>query len=109
MKKLLTILSLILLLSFHGWGQSTLDNQKNNVVKLYPNPANRQIQIKIENNTLENPAISLHTLIGNKMAVKVEILENDMFRIDIAELPSGYYFVAIKDKEFNRTYKFLKN
>ena len=82
--------------------------QNENEIRLYPNPANDRVQIVIENSTLESPAITIHSIIGNKMNVTIESVETNKYRADISALPSGYYLIVIKEKDFNKAYKFLK-
>ena len=109
MKKVLTILSLVLVITFQGFSQGlTLDQDGTNKVKFHPNPASTSIEVEIENSTLEGPAVSIHSIIGNKMSVEILKINEHHFKIDIEELPQGYYLIVIKEKGFNKAYKFLK-
>ena len=83
---------------------------KENVVKLYPNPAIDYMTVSILNNTLKNPQVSVYSIIGNKIQVDIEEHENHLFLIDLRNFTAGYYLLVIKDPDvkFNKTYKFLK-
>jgi len=81
-----------------------------NVVKLFPNPTDDYLQIEIRNSTLENPRIILYNIIGNEILLEVEKKEDNLYEIQVKDLPPGYYLVAIKDEQtyFGETYKFVK-
>jgi polyribonucleotide nucleotidyltransferase len=81
-----------------------------NKVSIYPNPAIEYIQVKIENSSLQDPQVLLYNIIGNPVEVQIKVTDEDTYQIDIKELPTGYYFVAIKDENsyFRETYKFVK-
>ncbi len=84
--------------------------ESSNVVKLFPNPTDDYLQIEIKNSTLENPRITLYTIIGNEIVLTVEKKEDNIYEIQVKDLPPGYYLVAIKDEQtyFGETYKFVK-
>ena len=81
-----------------------------NVVKLFPNPVVDYLQIEIENSTLENPKFTLYNIIGNEINLKVEKKEDNIYEVQVSDLPAGYYLIAIKDEHtfFGETYKFVK-
>ncbi|MEJ2006228.1 MAG: T9SS type A sorting domain-containing protein, partial [Cyclobacteriaceae bacterium] len=83
---------------------------KKNVVSLYPNPATDYIQVKIQNSTLEEPTVILYNVLGNEVEVTLREEEEGIYNIDIANIPAGYYFLAIRDEKsyFRETYKFVK-
>lgn len=111
MKKLLTIAFVlffaITLVNAQGSAFSA-DTEKENVVKIYPNPATSEVQIEIVNSTLIAPSISIHSIIGNKINVQLDRIKPNIFKVEIDNLPPGYYLVVIKEKDFNKTFKFLK-
>ena len=82
----------------------------NNRIEIYPNPAVDYINIEIRESKLVETRIVLHNIIGNKIEIHPEKITDNKFRIDVKELPPGYYLLSIKDPviDFNRTYKFLK-
>ena len=78
---------------------------------LYPNPAVENIFVNIKNQDLKHVVFELHTLLGNRVRIKpVEIAPNT-FRIAVKNLPSGYYYLVVKDEviRFEKGYKILKN
>lgn len=81
-----------------------------NKIELYPNPAVSYINIKIRESELSNPQFVLYSIIGNKIKIEPEVISDNKFRIELKELPAGYYLLSIKDSKtnFKRTYKFLK-
>ena len=86
------------------------DEIRQNVVKLYPNPARNFLTVSIHNTTLKSPQVGVYSIIGSKMNIDIEAREDNAFSLDIRNLPTGYYLLVIKDSEakFNKTYKFLK-
>ncbi len=83
---------------------------KKNRIELYPNPAVDYINIEIRESELSNPQFVLYSIIGNKIKIELELISDNKFRIELKNLPAGYYLLSIKDPKinFNRTYKFLK-
>ena len=117
MKKTVLLLGLVLL-SFGVFAQSGRDfssfgnevlNQKN-IVEIYPNPSVDFLNVKIENSDLEKTELVVHSIIGSRFKVEIEKTEDAQYRIDVRDLPPGYYLLSIKDpvSEFSKTFKFLK-
>ena len=106
--KQIGILIFFTVLSFSINAQSNDTILTANEISIFPNPAINEIQVLINNSDLENPRITLHSLIGNVINTEISESEPNQFHIDLRGLPQGYYFVSIKDREFNKTYKFLK-
>lgn len=81
-----------------------------NVVKLFPNPTDDFIQVEIRNSNLENPEIKLYNVIGNEISLEVVEKEENLYEIQVKDLPPGYYLIAIRDEQtfFRETYKFVK-
>ena len=81
-----------------------------NRIELYPNPATEYINVEIRESELTSTFIVLHNIIGNSIKIKPEKLSENKYRIEVKDLPAGYYLLSIKDPgtNFNRTYKFLK-
>lgn len=81
-----------------------------NRIQIYPNPSIDFVRVTIEESNLVNPIIVVHSIIGNRLEVVSEKLSNDEFKVDVKNLPAGYYLLAIKDEStgFSQTYKFLK-
>jgi hypothetical protein len=79
-------------------------------VHLFPNPATEDIFIELDHFPAENVVVTVHTIIGNELQVEKEVVEDNLIRVRVKDLASGYYLLAIKDEEskFRGTYKFLK-
>jgi len=119
MKKLFYILLIVRItgpgLSFAQSGDefNSFDNfprELKNRVEIYPNPAIDYISVEIKESELSNTQFVLHSIIGNKLTIRAEKISNNKYRIELKNLPPGYYLLSIKDPKinFNRTYKFLK-
>lgn len=81
-----------------------------NKVKIYPNPTDDYLHVEIGNSSLKHPSLVLYNIIGNQVEVPVEKMKDNLYQIQVKNLPPGYYLVAIKDDEtfFGETYKFIK-
>lgn len=79
-------------------------------VHLFPNPATEDVFIELDEFTAQNVTVTVHTIIGNELPVEKEVVEDNLIRVKVKDLASGYYLLAIKDEEskFRGTYKFLK-
>ena len=79
-------------------------------VHLYPNPATEFVDVQLDHLPAANISVAVHNIIGNELQVETEILAEDLIRVKVKDLASGYYLLAIKDEEsdFRGTYKFLK-
>lgn len=79
-------------------------------VHLFPNPATEFVDVKLDQLPASSISLTVHNIIGNELDVETEILEEDLIRVKVKDLASGYYLLAIKDEEsnFRGTYKFLK-
>jgi len=73
----------------------------NNVFIVYPNPANNNLQLTVDNTQL-GKNIEILDITG-KLLMKLEI-QNIEFRINISDLENGVYFVKIG----NKVQKFIK-
>jgi len=79
-------------------------------VHLFPNPATEFVDVQLDHFPAENVSLTVHNIIGNELQVETEILDENLIRVKVKDLASGYYLLAIKDEEskFRGTYKFLK-
>lgn len=79
-------------------------------VHLFPNPATEFVDVQLDHFPAEKVSLTVHNIIGNKLEVETEILDENIIRVRVKDLASGYYLLAIKDEEskFRGTYKFLK-
>ncbi len=109
------ILSILILLVTHlAWSQSHDSFSENHaepikLVKLFPNPATDFLIIKFETPLARTVKLTLHTIIGNSLEVESEIVDDFEIHLRVKDLPSGYYFLALKDDGHqSSSFKFLK-
>lgn len=81
-----------------------------NTIKLYPNPTVTDLFIQVENSTLKNTQIELHSLIGNQITISPERIGEGKYRVSVEGLASGYYLIVVRDDQsrFKVARKFLK-
>ena len=81
-----------------------------NQVEVYPNPSIDYVMVNINNSTLRETKIEIHSVIGNTFDVYMEIVGKDQYKINVKEFSAGYYFLVVKDDftQFKKAYKFLK-
>ncbi len=79
-------------------------------VHLFPNPATEDIFVELDHFPAEHVSVTVHSIIGNELSVEKEIIDDNVIRVKVKDLASGYYLLAVKDEEskFRGTYKFLK-
>lgn len=94
---------------FRSFGNELIDQK--NLVEIYPNPSVDFLNVKIENSILEKTEFVVYSIIGSKHKVEIEVTEDSKYRIDVRDLPAGYYLLSIKDPftDFSKTFKFLKS
>ena len=81
-----------------------------NKVEIFPNPSVDYLNVHIKNSDLTNTVLIIHSIIGSKFELEVEKVGIDEYRLDVRDLPKGYYLLSIKDAptDFSKTFKFLK-
>lgn len=80
------------------------DENINNSVSLYPNPAKDKLIIKFEQNNLEMVKISIYDAMGRKLFIdEKRLISNNEIKIDLKELNSGIYFIQL-DLESGNTF-----
>lgn len=84
-------------------------DEKNSIseeeIQLYPNPASREINIKIDLNEKENAVFTFSDIVGH--VVKTGTLDNNSDTIDISDLGSGIYFINLRYNGNENTYKIV--
>jgi hypothetical protein len=88
----------------------TAERSVSQSVHIFPNPAIEYVHVKIQELPASKIILAVHNILGNKMEVETEIVDEHELRVKVKDLASGYYLLAIKDDEakFRGTYKFLK-
>jgi len=119
-KTLLSFIFLFFLTLSIGFTQNSGDTQPSfaekeikeakTTVELYPNPVTDFLHINIESENLENVEFEIYNIIGNKVKVEVEQVNNYQFKIPVRTLASGYYLLTISDNttKYNQAFKFQK-
>lgn len=79
-------------------------------VQLYPNPATDYLVVKLSVPRAGSVELAMHSVIGNALNIDRAIVNDYEVRLSVRDLPSGYYFLSIRDEEsdLKSTYKFLK-
>ena len=74
-----------------------------NEINIYPNPAENQLFVELKNEKNEPIDMRLYNVLGEMIYEKMakNNLQNDVFTLDISQIPSGTYFLQIgKDASF---------
>lgn len=84
--------------------------QVEKMVQMYPNPASDFLAVKFQTPDAGNAQLTMHSVIGNNIPIDRELVDAYEVRLRVKELPSGYYFLSIKEERsgLKATYKFLK-
>ena len=93
---------------FSSFGNEMLEQK--NKVEIYPNPSVDFLNVRIDNANLEKAELMVYSIIGSKHRVEIEKTDAFQFKVDVRDLPPGYYLLSIKDPvtDFSKTFKFLK-
>ncbi|UXP31949.1 S8 family serine peptidase [Reichenbachiella agarivorans] len=108
--------------SYYGWGrinaahalQSLIDERillSENEILLYPNPAQREITIKL---ILPMPSIVSIRLVDTQGRQQLAIENNDQsnklikWEIDLSDYPAGIYFIQVRSDFGTRVSRFVK-
>ncbi len=111
------ILAFLLATAISGFGQSTElspfyaeRNQVDRLVQLYPNPASDYLTVKLQTPDAATVKLAMHSVIGNELQLEREQVDNYEIRLRVKDLPTGYYFLSIKEENsgLKASYKFLK-
>jgi len=111
------ILTLVLTTSISGFAQNgdispfyTETHQADRMVQLYPNPATDYLTVKLQTPNAATVQLAMHSVIGNELQLEREQVDNYEVRLRVRDLPSGYYFLSIKEENsgLKASYKFLK-
>lgn len=73
------------------------------IAQIYPNPVIDFLYLKAPINS----QVNIYDLLGNE--IYNSIINNNIYKIDFQNYPSGIYIVQLKDKNINKTIKIVKN
>jgi Secretion system C-terminal sorting domain/Beta-propeller repeat len=94
----------------HKMSQQTLGLQLitnlENIINIYPNPANSQINLSFEN-ILENANINISSLLGQTVLEKQNIFGNNI-ALNIQNLSRGIYVIEVTNGKLKFNSKFVK-
>lgn len=85
-------------------------SQKNKI-EIYPNPSVDFLNVRIKESELIKTELVVYNIIGSKFEIEIEETADNEYRLDVRNLPPGYYLLSIKDapSDFSKTFKFLKH
>jgi hypothetical protein len=92
----------------NGTGINTMEIDeisKNNEIKVYPNPASKEINIEFENKN--KYSVSLTDFSGKQ--VYLQSFNTKKIKINTEQFPKGTYILSVKTKEKNYTKKIIIN
>ena len=99
MKRILPILSIILLIAFQSKGQSRpapVSEAQDRIVKLYPNPATTYITFDLQKNYKQGLSLSIYNgVLGKKMYESVNLPSR--VTIDVNDFNRGVYIYHLID------------
>lgn len=80
------------------------------LVEMYPNPASDYLTVKLPTPNASSVQLAMHSVIGNALNIEKEQISDYEVRLRVKDLPSGYYFLSIKEESsgLKASYKFLK-
>lgn len=87
--------------TLHGVGVATKDIENNFDVKVYPNPANENINLSWNNDINRVVTITLIDILG-KVLFKANSIENNLI-IDTSQFPTGAYQLKINTEDNSNT------
>lgn len=87
-------------------GIEKIDFNKMREIKIYPNPTQNTIEFVLPEENYQNYLCSIYSTDMKKIKT-LQMTKNE--KLDVSNLPVGYYFLVIKSKENNYYAKFVKN
>lgn len=96
-------------------GKTAIFEEKEDVIfprniQIYPNPATEYVKIDFQATQNRIFQFRLYNVIGNDFPLVVNQEQIGVFKFDVKNLPSGYYWILVMEKESNsrKAFKFLK-
>jgi len=84
--------------------------QKFNNVKMFPNPAVSSIYLDMGNEKFDRVIISVMNIQGNLLKTKEyrNLSVNQILEINVAELPTGQYWIQVGDEIYRKVFQLVK-
>jgi parallel beta-helix repeat protein len=87
----------------------TVDQYNQNPISFFPNPSQKYLSFKLNDNNLNKSELLIYNSIGKKVKTISINSESEIFTFDVSEFQSGIYFVnIIQDKTKTHLGKFIK-
>jgi len=100
LRRILPILSLILLTVIYSQGQSSRSNPAteggDRIIKLYPNPATSYITFDLQKANEKGLSIQVYNFLGKKM-YENQSVTTEKVTVDLAEFNRGIYIYHLRD------------
>ena len=100
MRRILAILSFILLTAIYSQGQSSRSNPATDggdrIIKLYPNPATSYITFDLQKANEKGLSIQVYNFLGKKMYENQSVV-TEKVTVDLAEFNRGIYIYHLRD------------
>ena len=77
------------------------------IIKLYPNPANDELNVDLGDNLIYGTTIQMYDVVGKVMFSQK--VSQKILKVDISKFPSGMYFLIYSNLEKRFRAKILKN
>lgn len=82
-----------------------INEQNQSGISLYPNPASDYVIVKLNNEDVQSIVVT--DVNGNIVLQQSVVAENSECKLPIAKLPSGVYFVTVKQSRQSSTIRFI--
>jgi hypothetical protein len=76
---------------------------------LYPNPANAQTRIALQNSTFNEVSASVYDVMGKKINVEITQIGENSLSLNVSHLEKGVYFVKVKSNFEEKTKQLVVN
>lgn len=84
------------------------DVDKNNLFKIYPNPAQNTLRVQLDKLTSGNYNVRIASIDGKSLINTTSNFSGGEMNMDISKLAKGIYSLTIQNKDVNQTLQFIK-
>jgi hypothetical protein len=84
------------------------DVEKNNLFKIYPNPAQNTLLVQLDKLTTGNYNIRITSIDGKSVLTTKSNFNSGEMNMDISKLAKGIYNLTVQGKDVNQTIQFIK-